>query len=340
MKQIFKLTGKALLASLLLAGSMANAASGTDETYKNMTLEERLYLYDGYGSKWGLDAGSNGLWFVADRPVGDTYDAAVKIRNGAAANTLVIGGDNNTTKAGFVGIGTDTPESQLNIKWEGANYLGDGLSMLMVVEAKNTNLSKSSDAGFVLRNGRSEKQWNFRTTKEGAGFAATINGTGGTEFEVVNSTSNKSGTNLYLGSGASCVNGVWTNKSSRTSKENIKELSSEDALLTFHKLQPVTYNYKTDKTESYVGFIAEDVPEMVAVNSRDGLSAMDMVAVLTKVVQEQDKKMSAKDIEIAEIKIEIKKLKLMQKRLVKVESLLTNLALDTSRTTKEKISLK
>ncbi len=325
MKQIFKLTGKALLASLLLAGGIAMADSGDDATYKNMTLEQRLYLFDGYGSKWGLDAGSDGLWFVADRPVPNTYSASFKIRNGAASNTLVVGGDNDTTKAGFVGIGTDVPESQLNVKWAGANTEGDGLSMLMVLETTNSEASKSSDAGFVLRNGRTGKQWNFRTTKDGTGFAATINGTGGTEFEVVNTTDNKSGTNLYLGSGASCVNGVWTNKSSRASKENIRELITEDAIAAFHKLQPVTYNYKTDKKESYVGFIAEDVPELVAINSRDGLSAMDMVAVLTKVVQEQDKK--------------IQKLEAMQKRFAKVESLLTNLVLDTSNSKTEKVSL-
>ncbi len=35
-----------------------------------------------------------------------------------------------------------------------------------------------------------------------------------------------------------------------------------------------------------VGFIAEDVPELVAMNSRDGLSTMDITAVLTSVLAE------------------------------------------------------
>jgi len=60
---------------------------------------------------------------------------------------------------------------------------------------------------------------------------------------------------------------------------------------------------------------------------------MDMVAVLTKVVQEQDKMLKVQAEKIA-------KLETMQKRLAKVESLLTNLALDTSKTPKEKLSLK
>jgi hypothetical protein len=54
----------------------------------------------------------------------------------------------------------------------------------------------------------------------------------------------------------------------------------------------VKYNYKADKAESCVGFIAEDVPELVATNDRKSLSPMDIVAVLTKVVQEQQKEMS------------------------------------------------
>jgi len=48
----------------------------------------------------------------------------------------------------------------------------------------------------------------------------------------------------------------------------------------------VKFAYKTDKTEKHVGFVAEEVPELVATKDRKGLSSMDIVAVLTKVVQE------------------------------------------------------
>ena len=83
--------------------------------------------------------------------------------------------------------------------------------------------------------------------------------------------------------------GVWTNASSREYKENIKELSSSDALLAFNKLNPVTFNYKVDQTDKHVGFIAEDVPDLVATPDKKALSPMDIVALLTKVVQEQQK---------------------------------------------------
>jgi FtsZ-binding cell division protein ZapB len=51
-------------------------------------------------------------------------------------------------------------------------------------------------------------------------------------------------------------------------------------------LEPVRYVYRNSRDEEYVGFIAEDVPELVATNDRKSLAAMDIVAVLTKVVKE------------------------------------------------------
>ena len=52
-------------------------------------------------------------------------------------------------------------------------------------------------------------------------------------------------------------------------------------------LNPVTFTYKAAPEEQHVGFIAEDVPDLLATKDRKGLSPMDIVSVLTKVVQEQ-----------------------------------------------------
>ena len=81
--------------------------------------------------------------------------------------------------------------------------------------------------------------------------------------------------------------GVWTNASSRELKENIKDLEADDALEALRALQAKRYNYKANPDEEYLGFIAEDVPDIVATEDRKGLSSMDIVAVLTKVVQDQ-----------------------------------------------------
>jgi hypothetical protein len=79
-------------------------------------------------------------------------------------------------------------------------------------------------------------------------------------------------------------------------------LTSTEALKAFEKLDPVKFNYKQDKEESCLGFIAEDVPDLVATKGRKSLNPMDIVAMLTKVVQEQQKEMSELKNEIAKMK--------------------------------------
>ena len=81
--------------------------------------------------------------------------------------------------------------------------------------------------------------------------------------------------------------GVWQNASSRELKDDITSLSADDAVVALLSLEPVTYHYKAEPDDRAVGFIAEDVPDLVATRSRKTLSSMDIVAVLTKVVQEQ-----------------------------------------------------
>jgi hypothetical protein len=96
--------------------------------------------------------------------------------------------------------------------------------------------------------------------------------------------------------------GNWTSTSSRELKENIRNLTTDKALEALKGLTPVQYNYKVDKEEGYVGFIAEDVPELVALKDRKGLIALEMTAILTKVVQEQQKTIAELKKEIAELK--------------------------------------
>jgi len=95
---------------------------------------------------------------------------------------------------------------------------------------------------------------------------------------------------LQMGSGAYVsTGGVWTNASSREYKTDVKQLSAEKAMAALSQLKPVEFAYKADTEERHVGFIAEDAPDIVASKDRKGMSPMDVVAVLTKVVQEQQK---------------------------------------------------
>ena len=88
--------------------------------------------------------------------------------------------------------------------------------------------------------------------------------------------------------GQARINGVVYG-SSRAIKDDIVDLKSSEAMEALNNLAPVKFYYKNDHTQEHVGFIAEDVPDLVAQKKRDSIDPMDIVAVLTKVVQEQNK---------------------------------------------------
>jgi hypothetical protein len=106
---------------------------------------------------------------------------------------------------------------------------------------------------------------------------------------------------LQLAGGAYSDGFQWYPASSREYKENINELSTEEAMNTLEGLTPVKYNYKADSENKHVGFIAEDVPDLVATKDRKALSPMDIVAVLTKVVQEQQDTIAQLKAKVAEL---------------------------------------
>jgi hypothetical protein len=101
--------------------------------------------------------------------------------------------------------------------------------------------------------------------------------------EVLNADNSVSWTN---GASITAAGVVVSNPSSRSLKENISDLTSETALETLKNLSPVSFDYKINH-EHHLGFIAEDVPSIVAMPDRKGLNPMDIVAVLTKVVKDK-----------------------------------------------------
>ncbi len=95
-------------------------------------------------------------------------------------------------------------------------------------------------------------------------------------------------------SGAHCDGTTWTPASSRAVKRNIQPLPADQAYEVFRQLEPVSFEYKTRPLgDTNLGFIAEDVPELVAERERKNVDPMDFIALLTRVVQEQDKKIQA-----------------------------------------------
>ncbi len=311
MKNVTKLATKAIVLSMILSSSLAVAADGE---YTNMTLDGRLYQYDTYGAQWALDTGSDGLWLVPKDDVGGVYSAPFKLRNVAADNTLVIGG-NTTGTEGYVGIGTDTPTVKLDVNGViGATFEAsdnDNFRRLLILDVNNMGTG-TSNVGFSLKDSEEDYEWSFRTYKPSEGFAATKIGTGGTEFEVGNKGTDLSTTVVKMGGVTVFEGGHMVTSSSRTLKTDIKPLDTKAALDAFHKLQPVSFAYKAHQGEPVVGFIAEDVPELVAMPSRKSFDSAEIVAVLTSVLTETRAEMKARDAEMEAMRAEITELKAMK----------------------------
>ncbi len=107
---------------------------------------------------------------------------------------------------------------------------------------------------------------------------------------------------VHQSSNARLEGGIWTNGSSRAIKHDIHALEASEAMAAFAQLEPVRYRANESPNEVVLGFIAEDVPELVAYNDRKSLSPMEMVAVLTKVVQEQQKTITELAAKVEELK--------------------------------------
>ena len=83
------------------------------------------------------------------------------------------------------------------------------------------------------------------------------------------------------------VTGALTHASSIALKENIAKLSGPEAMTTLRGLNAVKFSYKSDqRKQQHFGFIAEELPDALATADRDRFSPMDVIAVLTKAVQE------------------------------------------------------
>jgi hypothetical protein len=190
-----------------------------------------------------------------------------------------IGGNSQIFDDGnFVGIGTTEPKQRLEVNGNiQINEQNSSVAGLMITQS-------GGETGYIMHNRASKL-----TIGAGSVDRITIDRDGNVGFGV-----NRPVNPIELPSGAHVTHGgVWTNSSSRARKENIEILSADEAIETLEGLEPVHFNYRNDRDESYIGFIAEDVPDLVATSDREGLSAMDIVAVLTKVVQEQQKQIEA-----------------------------------------------
>ncbi len=208
-------------------------------------------------------------------------DFLVRFKNETEGERSQVYDDGNR-----VGIGTTDPEQRLEVNGSiRINEQNSSVAGLMITQS-------SGDTGYIMHNRAS-------TLTIGAGSVdrITIDRDGNVGFGVA-----RPDHPLQMASGAHVTaGGVWTNRSSRDAKQNIEAISADDALAAVLALEPVRFEYRGGDAETYAGFVAEDVPELVAMRDRATLSPMDVVAVLTRVVQDQQSKINDLERRLAEL---------------------------------------
>ena len=282
----------------------ADSDNNSDGEEDNPRLELRQ---DGESVKGGLGFADE----AGNIYSGSLHNALYLVSDYMSDHSFLQLGTNNTVRLtidniGNVGIGTIAPQGMTHLKSNG--------DVLLILEADSDNVGESDNPRIEFR------QDGTTGVKGGIGFVdiedkiytgALTNamylvsdyisdhsslqlGTNNTAWFTIDNVGNIGiGTTspsypLEMASGAHVTTaGVWTNASSREYKENIRDLTFDEAKHALSELSPSKFNYKADKNDDYLGFIAEDVPELVATKDRKGLSPMDIVAVLTKVVQKQ-----------------------------------------------------
>jgi hypothetical protein len=221
---------------------------------------------------------------------------------GAPTNRLVV-------TSGGVGIDTATPSANLHIFGPAGADTFNAVGPNPATDALNFGYSGSTfgaGSGFfnVRPTGAAPNPALYfatgnvdRMMVDNEGFIAVhMDGALGNNFNPAHPIhSQTSGAHLTAG-------GIWTNASSRDLKEEIAPLDAEAALQALALLEPVNFRYKLEPEDPHVGFISEEVPELVATPDRKTLSPMDIVAVLTRVVQEQEKRLVELREEVAQLR--------------------------------------
>ncbi|MCG8671924.1 MAG: tail fiber domain-containing protein, partial [Pseudomonadales bacterium] len=211
---------------------------------------------DGFTPQTWDISGNEANFFIRD--VTNSSKLPFRIKPGAGDDAIFIG------SSGQVGFGLETPDSTYKIH---AYKSGDHARIVAErgSAAKAAIVGHSSAALFGSLN-------DFPTR-------IMVNGSNKAEFFSDNSVSFTNGATIN-------TSGQFVDASTRELKENISEIDTETAMKAFAKLRPVTYNYKAQKDELVTGFIAEEVPELVAQNGRKGLAPLEITALLTRVVKE------------------------------------------------------
>jgi hypothetical protein len=234
----------------------------------------KLFATSGVGHDFGYDGGIDNFFAFAHYGLESGQTKFVWHENEAATRDLLT-----IKNTGNIGIGTANPTGKLQIEDGSAP---DSKIMFGSSQGGAHHLSSKRDIVFNSDNpfGTERGCFYFRKT-------AFDNLASHRNLVVITEAGDLKAT------GDVYANGILLS-SSRELKENIAELSGKEAVEALKNLNPVKFNFKSDSDKNrHIGFIAEDVPELVATSDRKTLSPMDIVAVLTQALKEQQNTISA-----------------------------------------------
>lgn len=326
----FARSGTAAGSLLILVCRVALATDIDSPAYLNAAYFPNLtFNQTGGGAiptyQWGILANESS-YFVKDVSA-QTYPFTIV--SGAVNDLMYLSGSN-------VGIGTSTPTAGLHLKKAAQSSTAEILARFETTDDPIGGLfitnSSASDGLFIPKiTGRSATR-NAALISEaiisqdqGASPAIAYNafkGAGGALTKrplVVYRNNNVAKVTIAANGGVTATS--FNPVSSRILKHDIVELDSNKASGALRQLTPVEFVYNDDESnEKRVGFIAEDVPEIVANKDRKSVPIMDVVALLTKVVKDQQQTIVEQRIEFKdEMESMQKRMDVLERRLARVK---------------------
>jgi Chaperone of endosialidase len=263
------------------------AAAGGNQDLDVISTNPEIGLVDTTdSSQFGIEYDSGLLAFEAPGIGGDGEIDVMTIHRNAPANSLTI------NDVGRVGIGTLTPAGRFQVvdNVDGGSFLwalnnSNTLNAVAVLRAEAAggnvlNFQAHAPARTLARFGQALGGWAelLAVGSNGLAIGSALN------VPVIIGTNNLE--RIRVTSTGVTVFGTFTNSSSRELKEDIRPLTTSEAMAGLAGLEPMKFRYK-EQTEENLGFIAEDVPDLVAVEGRKSIAPMDVIALLTKVAKEQ-----------------------------------------------------
>lgn len=300
----------------------ANLHIQTDEIYPSIRLQS---VHQDAFHTWELEGSNEGFKLIDV----DNLDAVpLSILPGAPNNSVVV------TSSGNVGFGISNPTAALHISKVPQSSTAETLARFGVADdpigSLVINNNSAGDGTFIPKiTGRSALS-NAAVVNE----ALISNDVGASPAIVYNAAKlaggplvtrplvvyrNNSVAKVTIAANGNVIGTSFVNTSSRELKDKITDLPSEKALAALSQLNPVEFVYKDDASgDPRIGFIAEDVPELIAEPDRKSVPVMDVIALITRVVKDQQQTINDQKKSIDELRTSkdelIKRLEWLEQR--------------------------